>query len=108
MPVHFDSTLLGALRCFDMAGRHLSFTRAAEAMSLTQSAVSQQIRQLEDRLGYPLFVRRQRGLTFTPRASSCTPPSAARWATSSKRSSGWACPRQPCRSIACPRSRCNG
>ena len=67
MPVHFDSTLLGALRCFDMAGRHLSFTRAAEAMSLTQSAVSQQIRQLEDRLGYPLFVRRQRGLTFTPR-----------------------------------------
>jgi DNA-binding transcriptional LysR family regulator len=67
MPVHFDSTLLGALRCFDMAGRHLSFTRAAEAMSLTQSAVSQQIRQLEDRLGYPLFVRRQRGLTFTPK-----------------------------------------
>ena len=37
MPVHFDSTLLGALRCFDMAGRHLSFTRAAEAMSLTQA-----------------------------------------------------------------------
>ncbi|AVG43205.1 LysR substrate-binding domain-containing protein [Achromobacter insolitus] len=70
MPVNFDSTLLGALRCFDMAGRHLSFTRAAQAMNLTQSAVSQQIRQLEDRLGYLLFVRQQRGLKFTPKGES--------------------------------------
>ena len=36
-------------------------------MSLTQKRGGQQIRQLEDRLGYPLFVRRQRGLTFTPK-----------------------------------------
>ena len=91
-----------------MAGRHLSFTRAAEAMSLTQSAVSQQIRQLEDRLGYPLFVRRQRGLTFTPRGEQLHATVSRALGDIQQEIERLGCPRQPCRSIACPRSRCNG
>lgn len=60
-----DASLLGSLRSFTMAARLLSFTRAADALCLTQSAISQQIRQLELRLGYPLFVRGHRSLTLT-------------------------------------------
>jgi DNA-binding transcriptional LysR family regulator len=60
-----DASLLGALRCFETAAHHLSFTQAAAATNLTQSAISQQIRSLEDRLGYPLFIRRGRGLVLT-------------------------------------------
>lgn len=47
----------------------MNFTRAAEALHLTQSAVSQQIRQLEDRLGFPLFTRHTRGLRLTSRGN---------------------------------------
>lgn len=64
--MQLDSSVLGALRCFEAAGRLLSFTKAAESLSLTQSAISQQIRHLEDRLGYLLFVRQPRGLKLTP------------------------------------------
>lgn len=60
-----DAALLAGLRCFEAAGRLLSFTKAAQALNLTQSAVSQQIRHLEDRLGYLLFVRLHRGLRLT-------------------------------------------
>lgn len=60
-----NSSILGALRCFEAAGRLLSFTKAAEALNLTQSAVSQQIRHLEERLGYALFLRRHRTLMLT-------------------------------------------
>ncbi|MBW7568965.1 LysR family transcriptional regulator [Chromobacterium subtsugae] len=52
-----DSSMLGALRSFEAAGRLLSFTRAAQELHLTQSAVSQQVRKLEERLGYRLFAR---------------------------------------------------
>lgn len=65
MTMRLDGSLLGALLCFEMAGRLLSFTKTAQAFNLTQSAVSQQIRQLEGRLGYPLFVRQARGLKMT-------------------------------------------
>ncbi|WP_147108280.1 LysR family transcriptional regulator [Tateyamaria sp. syn59] len=52
-------------RSFEAAARTLSFTAAAEEIGLTQSAVSQQVRSLELRLGVPLFVRRPRGLSLT-------------------------------------------
>lgn len=48
---------LSAIRAFEAAGRHENFSRAAEELGMTQAAVSYQIRQLELRLGKPLFVR---------------------------------------------------
>ncbi len=48
---------LAAIRAFEAAGRHENFSRAAEELGMSQAAISYQIRQLEDRLGRPLFVR---------------------------------------------------
>ncbi len=56
---------LNALRTFEAAGRHLSFSVAGEELGVSQAAVSQQIRQLEGYLDAKLFVRRNRGLTLT-------------------------------------------
>jgi LysR family glycine cleavage system transcriptional activator len=56
---------LSALRAFEAAARHLSFTRAAQELAMTQAAVSYQIRVLEDRVGSPLFVRRPRQMHLT-------------------------------------------
>ncbi|MHA6298196.1 LysR substrate-binding domain-containing protein [Devosia sp. CAU 1758] len=51
---------LTALRAFEAVARHLSFTRAAEELGMTQAAVSYQIKQLEDRVGTQLFLRKPR------------------------------------------------
>ena len=56
---------LGLLAGFEAAARHLSFTKAGEELYLTQSAVSRQIKELEDQLGVPLFERRHRALALT-------------------------------------------
>jgi LysR family transcriptional regulator, glycine cleavage system transcriptional activator len=56
---------LDLLRGFEAAARHLSFTKAAEELFLTQSAVSRQMKELEDQLGVPLFQRRHRALALT-------------------------------------------
>ena len=53
------------LRVFEAAARHLSFTAAARELRSTQSAVSQQIRALEEQLGLPLFERIYRGVRLT-------------------------------------------
>ena len=50
---------------FESAARHLSFTKAGEELFLTQSAVSRQIKELEDQLGVALFQRRHRALALT-------------------------------------------
>src|SRR5262249_53206189 len=55
---------LAAIRCFEAAARHESFTRAAAELGMTQAAVSYQIRLLEDRL-VPLFLRKGRGVELT-------------------------------------------
>src|SRR5882724_2368700 len=57
---------LDFLKGFEAAGRLLSFTRAAEELFLTQSALSRQVQALEEALGSPLFERRHRALTLTP------------------------------------------
>ena len=57
---------LDFLRGFEAAGRRLSFTLAAEELFLTQSALSRQVKALEEALGVPLFERRHRALTLTP------------------------------------------
>jgi DNA-binding transcriptional LysR family regulator len=56
---------LDLLKGFEAAARHLSFTRAAEELFLTQSAVSREIKTLEEQLGQPLFSRVHRGLRLT-------------------------------------------
>jgi LysR family glycine cleavage system transcriptional activator len=56
---------LDLLRGFEAAARHLSFTRAATELFLTQSAVSRQIQALEEFVGVPLFERRHKALALT-------------------------------------------
>ncbi len=56
---------LAAIRVFEAAARHLSFTRAAEELGMTQAAVSYQIKVLEERVGAPLFLRRPREVVLT-------------------------------------------
>lgn len=64
---------LAALRAFDAAARHLSFTRAAEELHVTQAAVSHQIRQLEADLGVRLFRRLSRALRLTEEGQLLAP-----------------------------------
>ncbi|MEM5340373.1 LysR substrate-binding domain-containing protein [Paraburkholderia azotifigens] len=59
---------LQSLLAFEAASRHLSFTRAAQELELTQTAISHQIKTLEERLEIKLFVRRRNVLTLTPAA----------------------------------------
>lgn len=61
---------LNALRVFDSAARHLSFTKAAEELFVTQAAVSHQIKTLEEFLGLKLFRRRNRSLLLTEEGQS--------------------------------------
>ena len=61
---------LDLLRGFEAAARHLSFTRAAAELFLTQSAVSRQIQALEEFVGVPLFERRHKALALTEAGES--------------------------------------
>ncbi len=56
---------LNWLRAFEAAARHMSFTEAANELNVTQAAVSQQVKQLEDWFGTPLFSRLPRRLVMT-------------------------------------------
>ena len=56
---------LNPLRAFEASARHLSFTRAAEELCVTQAAVSHQVKALEEHLGKSLFRRTTRGLVLT-------------------------------------------
>lgn len=64
---------LNALRAFEAAARHLSFTRAAAELCVTQAAVSHQIKALEAWLGAPLFLRRNRALEMTEEGQAYFP-----------------------------------
>ena len=64
---------LNALRAFEAAARHASFTHAAEELHVTQAAVSHQVKALEERLGVALFVRRPRGLEITSEGAALLP-----------------------------------
>lgn len=56
---------LNALRAFEAAARHHSMTRAADELSVTPGAISRQVRELEDNMKVPLFLRRAKGLELT-------------------------------------------
>ena len=62
---------LNALRAFEAAARHLSFTKGAAELNVTQGAVSHQVKALEDRLGLKLFLRRHQGLVLTEAGQAC-------------------------------------
>lgn len=64
---------LNALRAFETSARHLSFTRAAIELNVTQAAVSHQVKALEARLGAPLFRRLPRGLALTDEGHALLP-----------------------------------
>jgi LysR family glycine cleavage system transcriptional activator len=64
---------LNALRVFEAAARHLSFKDAANELSITQAAVSHQIKSLEDYLGVQLFKRAGRGVQLTEAARAALP-----------------------------------
>ena len=64
---------LNGLRAFEAAARHLSFTRAADELNVTQTAISHQIRRLEEQLGIRLFERRNRALALTREAQDYLP-----------------------------------
>lgn len=73
---HLPSTQ--ALACFEAAARHQSYTRAAQELMLTQSAVSRQIQALEEFLGVQLFKRTRHGMVLTP-AGTHYGRQVARW-----------------------------
>jgi len=64
---------LNGLRAFEAAARHLSFTQAAAELNVTQTAISHQIKRLEEELGVRLFIRQNRALSLTPQAKEYLP-----------------------------------
>ena len=64
---------LNALRAFEAAARHLSFTRAAMELNVTAGALSHQIRSLEDFLDVRLFERQARGVALTQHGKALSP-----------------------------------
>ncbi len=64
---------LNALRAFEAAARHLSFSKAAEELFVTPAAISHQIKALEEHLGVQLFRRLSRSLALTEVAQACLP-----------------------------------
>ena len=65
---------LNALRAFEAAARHLSFTKAADELNVTQAAISHQVKALEERLGVVMFRRLNRALLLTDAGQRYLPP----------------------------------
>ncbi len=59
------------MRCFICLAQTLNFTQTAEQLFMTQQAVSRQISQLEEELGFPLLIRSKHGVTLTPEGERC-------------------------------------
>ena len=64
---------LQAIKAFDAAARHLSFTRAAEELNVTPAAISHQIKELEDQIGVSLFQRTSRHMQLTRQGAILKP-----------------------------------
>src|SRR5579883_223630 len=71
---------LNTLRVFDAVVRHLSFTKAADELGMTQAAVGYQIKQLEERVGTPMFRRLTRSLALTDAGARLAPTVAETFA----------------------------
>lgn len=81
---------LTALRAFDAAARHMSFSKAADELFVTPAALSYQIKQLEEHLGQPVFRRLNRAVELTEAGRALQPGVAA----------GFDCLRQAVRAVA--------
>ncbi|MDQ6960056.1 MAG: transcriptional regulator GcvA [Mariprofundaceae bacterium] len=77
MPDMFRMPSLNALRAFSVAGAHLNLRAAAAELFVTPSALSHQIRSLEEQLGIKLFVRSKQGLTLTATGKALHPQISA-------------------------------
>lgn len=64
---------LNSMKCFEAAGRLLSFTDAANELNVTQAAVSHQIKVIEEFLGFPLFTRYPRRIVLTKQGKALLP-----------------------------------
>lgn len=64
---------LQAVKVFDAVARHMNFTKAAEELNMTQSAVSYQVKLLESFIGAPLFVRQARGVALSGQGQAVAP-----------------------------------
>ncbi len=64
---------LQAVKVFDAVARHMNFTKAAEELNMTQSAVSYQVKLLEGFIGAPLFVRHARGVALSEHGQTVAP-----------------------------------
>ncbi len=64
---------LNSLKCFEAAGRLMSFTEAAKELNVTQAAISHQIKVIEEFLGFPLFIRYPRKIVLTDRGKVLLP-----------------------------------
>src|SRR5690606_21565765 len=64
---------LTSIRAFEAVARHLSFTRAADELGMTQAAVSYQIKLLEERLGTVLFIRKPRQISLSEGGQKLSP-----------------------------------
>ncbi|MBV6656631.1 MAG: LysR family transcriptional regulator [Devosiaceae bacterium] len=64
---------LHALRAFEAAARHMNFGRAADELALTPTAISHQVRSLEEHLGCQLFIRFPRPMKLTPQGETLFP-----------------------------------
>lgn len=84
---------LNALRAFDVSARHLNFTRAAEELHLSPTAVSQHVKNLEQRLGVALFRRLPRGLALTDEGLALLPTLTESFARIAASLDGFAKPR---------------
>lgn len=67
---HYDLPSLNALAAFEAAARHSSLTRAAAELNVTPGAISKQVKQLEEEIGRPLFLRLHRALELTPEGNA--------------------------------------
>jgi LysR family glycine cleavage system transcriptional activator len=65
---------LAAVRAFEAAARHGSFTKAAAELGMTQAAVSYQVKLLEDRVGAPLFLRLPKKVVLSEAGKRLAPP----------------------------------
>ena len=72
---------LTAVRAFEAVARHLSFTKAATELAMTQAAVSYQIRVLEERVGAPLFLRKPRQIALSEMGARLAPDVTAAFET---------------------------